>query len=281
MSFKTILVYLDDQNELDPRLSTACRIAEQGGAHVSALCLSLQVYNDYAASGDGFVTEFDVEKYETTREQASAGASAAKAKLADMGVSADTRWASYDSLGLTQIAASQARRADLAIASQPVAGQYEALRNAVLDGVLFSSGRPMLLLPNDWRGTAPGSNVLVAWDGSKEASRAINDALPFIDNAAATTVVIVDPNVRDNRFGEEPGAEIATALARHCSKTTLDRIPSSGRHISDALLTRAIDANADLIVMGGYGHSQLRETIFGGVSREMISKSTIPLLLSH
>jgi nucleotide-binding universal stress UspA family protein len=93
--------------------------------------------------------------------------------------------------------------------------------------------------------------------------------------------VIVDPRPEPGELGADPGVDIAAVLARHCSNVELDRIPSTGASTAQALLVHSQDVSADLIVMGGYGHSLLRESVFGGVSREMIQKVTIPLFMSH
>ena len=281
MPYRTILTYLDDGDDSGLRLEAACDLGERFGAHVSALGLAMQVFGYHAAGADGFDSSFDVEEFEATCQRAAEIANDAKEMLAKRGIGGDARWASHEAIGLTDTAGRQARRADLAIAGQPVDGVNLALREAVLDGALFRSGRPVLILPALWAGGSVGKKVVVAWDGSQQASRAINDALPFIESADRTVVVIVDPDVGTQRFGEEPGADITAALARHCKSTMLDRIPSFGKSISESLLRYASDADSDLIVMGGYGHSQLRESIFGGVSREMIHNSGLPLLLSH
>lgn len=281
MSYKTLLVYLDEAEDAGVRLDAAMELAMAHVAHLSALGVSLQSYPYYAAGGEEFNSTFDVEEFEATCKRAADIAAKAKARLAASTVSGDTRWASHEAIGLTDTAARQARHADLAIAGQPVDGPHYTLRQSVLDGALFSSGRPVLMLPAKWKPASIGRRIVVAWDGSQQASRAINDALPLIDKAEETRVVIVDPVAGSPKFGEEPGADITAVVARHCRKAGLDRIPSGGKNIAEALLTRAMDAAADLIVMGAYGHSQIREAIFGGVSREMIHTSRLPLLLSH
>jgi nucleotide-binding universal stress UspA family protein len=124
-------------------------------------------------------------------------------------------------------------------------------------------------------------HVVVAWDASSQSARTLSDAAPFLESAEETTVVVVDPEPGNQGFGVDPGADIAPVLARHCSNVILDRIPSSGASIAQALLTRTIDASGDLIVMGCYGHSSLRESLLGGVTRDMIEQTTIPILLSH
>ena len=151
----------------------------------------------------------------------------------------------------------------------------------VLEGALLSSGRPVLLIPTGRKQPINVRHVVVAWDASKESARALGDAAPFLDAAERVTIVVVDPMPGQESFGPDPGADIAPVLARHCNRVELDRMPSSGASIAEVILGRAVDGDGDLIVMGGYGHSLLRETVFGGVTRQMIHDTTVPLLLSH
>jgi nucleotide-binding universal stress UspA family protein len=155
------------------------------------------------------------------------------------------------------------------------------LREAPLEGALFSAGRPALLVPDNWKGPINVRHVGVAWDASREAARALSGAVHFLERADKSTIVIVDPKPGYQDFGADPGVDIAPVLTRHCRNLELDRIPSSGTSIAQALLTRSADVSADLIIMGGYVHSLLRETVFGGVSREMIQRTATPLFMSH
>ena len=160
-------------------------------------------------------------------------------------------------------------------------GLSRDLREAVFEGALFSSGRLILLIPANWSKPIKASHVVVAWDGSRQAARALSDAALFLDRAAKTTIVMVDPEPKPDGLGPDPGVDIAAVVARHCSRVELDRIPHAGASAAQALLDRANGTASDFIVMGGYGHSVMREQLFGGVSREMIEKTTIPLFLSH
>ena len=281
MSIKTMLIFLDESAESKERLEVACGLAEHHGAHLNALAMSIQIHPFAAVALEGGAAGIDVEQIEQERIRAQSVAAAAKKRLQTRGVMGDTRWISHEQFGLREAASLQGRYADLIIAGQPTEGPYSSLREAALEGALFSSGRPMLVIPSNWRGPISVRNVIVAWDASREAARALSDAIPFLEAADKTTIVIVDPKPGHKGLGEDPGADIAPILARHCSNVSLDRIPSSGASIAQALVTRAKDASGDLIVMGGYGHSSLREALFGGVSREMIHQTSIPLLLSH
>lgn len=281
MSLKTILVLLDESEDSTKRLDVACKLADKNSAHLNVLAMSQQ-YVPYVAVGlDAGAAAVDVGQIEKSRERAQAIAGAAKKQIDAYGVLGEARWSSHETYGLREAAAVQARHADLTVAGQPAEGRSLGLREAALEGALLSSGRPVLLVPFDWEASIKAAHIIVAWDASKEAACALADAAPFLDHAAKTTIVIVDPKPGHESLGPDPGADIAVVLARHCSNIELDRVPSSGLSIAQSLLDRATSTTADLIVLGGYGHSQLRESMFGGVSREMINKTTIPLLLSH
>ncbi len=105
--------------------------------------------------------------------------------------------------------------------------------------------------------------------------------MPFIEAAEAVHIAMVDPDTGDDAHGEEPGADLAAALARHDVPVTVDALPSAGQTVAGRLLSHAADCGASLIVMGGYGHWRLRESVFGGATRDMVRQTTVPLLMAH
>ena len=281
MSYKTLLVYLDAAEDSAVRLDAACGLAAHFGAHLSALAMSPQL-PAYVASGVGAAAvEINVRQFEESREQAQAIANAASKRLVEKSQLGDTRWVSQELFGLREIAAIHGRQSDLILAGQPTQDQWNHLREVAFEGALYSSGRPVMLLPSNWHGSAVLDNVLVAWDASKEAARALSSAAPILDQAKSVTVAIVDPEPWHQGFGEDPGNEVATVLSRHCKNVELTKIPSSGSSIAQALMAKADDVSANLIVMGGYGHSRFRESLFGGVTREMVERTKLPLFMSH
>lgn len=171
--------------------------------------------------------------------------------------------------------AREAVHVDLTIMQRPAS----ALAHEAFEGALFSSGRPVLLVPPDWAGEAIGKRIMVAWKAGRESARAVADAAPFLKEADDVVVVTVDakPAVDEPR----PGEAITKHLARHGVKVELRNADGLGRPAEEALLEQALGIGADLIVMGGYGQSRLREFIFGGVTRALTRTSPIALLLSH
>lgn len=138
----------------------------------------------------------------------------------------------------------------------------------------------MLLVPSKGMISSIGNRVLVAWNGSTQAARAISQALPVLRNASKVVVGIVDPFIGDDDHGEEPGAEIALYLTRHGVHAEVMRQASEGE-AGTALLDMTRSVQADLLVMGAYGHARLREIMLGGATRTVLNTMTLPVLLSH
>ena len=171
-----------------------------------------------------------------------------------------------------------ARCFDLSIVAQ-VEPEEWAPDELIVKAALFDSGRPMLVVPYIQQGGLKLDRVLVCWDGSRNASRAIADALPFLARAKAIDVLVVGQG-RD-RGDEIPGADIAQHLARHGLNINLKRIVAPDSDVANTILSYAANSSADLIVMGGYGHSRLREFVLGGATRGILQTMTVPTLMSH
>src|SRR5206468_1617267 len=141
--------------------------------------------------------------------------------------------------------------------------------------------RPVLVLPYAGRFETVGRRVLVGWNARREAARAVHDALPLLRQAESVTVLAIDPVRGAHGHGEEPAADLALHLARHGLQVTARQTDSAGLDPADVLLNTAADEGADLIVVGGYGHSRVREVVLGGVTRRLLRTATVPVLISH
>ncbi len=175
-----------------------------------------------------------------------------------------------------------AQSVDLTITGQRPPGSHTngAARFRPED-IVIAAGRPVLVVPYAGTFETVGKRVLIAWDGTREAHRALNDALSLLADAEAVTVIYVGTTERDleqHRVGLE---RVVAHLQRHGVNATPEETVRGGLAISDILLSRAADLAVDLIVMGGYHHSQLREALVGGVSRELLGHMTVPVLMSH
>src|ERR1700738_594273 len=147
--------------------------------------------------------------------------------------------------------------------------------------LLLASGAPILVVPSGWKSEPIGKNILVGWNASREARRAVADALPFLAAADSVTLLVVDANKRSNRHGEEPGADIALYLARHGAHVEVAQVSSRGSPVADIILSYAADHGADLIVIGAYSHARSIEMVFGGVTRTLLKQAPIPVLMSR
>jgi len=168
------------------------------------------------------------------------------------------------------------RYADLVILGQRWS-DYDGLRYPDPADVVLDVGCPVLVVPRAGQFERIERHALVAWNGSREAARAVRDALPLLKLVAAVTVLAVNAE----QGGEEPGADIARHLARHGITVEIDQSTAPDMATADVLLSRAADLGSDLIVMGAYGHARMRETILGGVTRSMLEQMTVPVLMSH
>jgi nucleotide-binding universal stress UspA family protein len=147
--------------------------------------------------------------------------------------------------------------------------------------LLLASGAPILVVPGGWKSEPIGRKILVGWNASREARRAVADALPFLVKAASVTLLVIDSNKRADRHGEEPGADIALYLARHGAHVEVEQASSRGSPVADLILSYAADHGIDLIVIGAYSHARSVEMVFGGVTRTLLKQAPVPVLMSR
>jgi nucleotide-binding universal stress UspA family protein len=280
MSFKSLLVFADDSDASAKRVDNAIALAAQLGGHLTAIAVAEQPAYYYGI-GTEVAADVYAEDVERAKAMAKRVADAAEKQLVQGGHDGEARSATGTLAIVAEIAARHARYADLAFVGQPFESPQQALMTKVFEGVLFDSGRPFVMLPRDWPGADFGKHIMIAWAPRREAARAVADAMPLIETAETVHVAMVDPNIGEDAYGEEPGADLARALAQHDIPVTVDSLPSAGQNVAGRLLTHASECGADMIVMGGYGHWRLRETLFGGVTREIVRDTALPLLLAH
>jgi nucleotide-binding universal stress UspA family protein len=175
-----------------------------------------------------------------------------------------------------------ARYADLTILGQldPDPGHPESVGPRP-ELVALASGRPILVIPYAGHFDKVGRRVVVGWNSTREAARAVNDAMPLLAAAEIVTVLTIDAREAPRGHGQVPGADISLHLARHGVKAQVEQTVSADLSVGDVLLSRAADLGADLLVMGAYGHSRLRELLLGGATRTLLGNMTIPVLMSH
>ena len=281
MSYKTILVHVDESAHVDEQIEIAAHLAIQYDAHLIGLAatgVSAQ-FSFPGAMGDGTFNLTSI--LEPLRERADSVLAKFEAIARKLEVASYEKRVMDDDAGAGL--SLQARYADLV-----VIGQIDANAPALFLGsdfpeyVLVNSGRPVLMVPYTGHFAHVGKRVLVAWDASMGATRAVTAAIPILKQADFVQVVVFNAEKQPWVHGEQPGTDIALYLARHGIKIEVSQQTTpSDLGVGNALLSHALDCDADLIVMGGYGHSRFREVVLGGTTRAILSSMTIPVLMSH
>ncbi len=276
MAFKDILVYADGSKAAAVRLDVAAMVARANAAHLTALHVMAlpHVPADFGAGIPPLVIEW---QENWAREQADEARKAVDAAARRTGQDFEWRAVKGD---IENIALLHSRYADLVIVSQAALDAAEAtVADDLPETLVMGSGRPALVVPRYGKFPTLGERVLVAWNRTRESTRAVHDAMPMLARAKSVTVMEVNP-----RTGDTPhiaGADIATHLARHGVKAEVSSTVTEDIEVGDAIMSRIADLGADLLVMGSYGHSRLREYAFGGATLHVLRHMTVPVLMSH
>jgi nucleotide-binding universal stress UspA family protein len=273
---KDVVVNLSSQGPRDFAAEYATSIAAMFGAHITGVSF---VYEPVIP--DGMLGGVPVDLIELQRQENSKAANDAisrfDAAAKKAGLSAETRLLDATFGGAATSFAQISRRFDLVVVGQAQRERGPA-DDLVIEGALFESGRPLVVVPYIQTRGITLERVLACWDGSRTAARAIGDAMPLLERAKAVEVVIV---AEERKCEEMTGANMNAHLVRHGVAASVKRIAKGDIAIQDALLSYAADSGADFMVMGGYGHSRLREFILGGVTRGILASMTLPVLMSH
>jgi nucleotide-binding universal stress UspA family protein len=278
MALKDILVLVDRQSSAPARIDVATRLASQFGAHLTGLHVTVppaipsSVRAEMPAMAIQGLTRSQVEATEEVRALFLARAS-------QPGVTVEWRHREGDP---GDTATRQTRYADLAVVGQdnPDRADPDTPRG-VAERVLLGAGRPVLVVPYVGARGPVGERVVIAWNASREATRAVNDALPILERATKVTVLVINPRGGPAGHRDVPGADLALHLARHGVNAEATATESEEVKAAELLLSTLADLGADLLVMGGYGRSRLRELILGGVTRDILRAMTTPVFMSH
>jgi len=280
MSYKDLLVVLGSDTASRGRMALATALAERFAAHLVGLYplpipdvpRTLGYYNP--SLFDPIFRDLREKAQEVCDKERQAFEHAASLR----GLSAEWRVTE----GLEADPAVHARYVDLTILGQvdPDGGDTELIRPRP-ELLALASGRPILAVPYAGQFETVGRRVLIGWNATREATRAVNDAMPLLAAADVVTVLTIDAREGPDAHGELPGADISLHLARHGVKATIERTVSAGVPAGEVLLSRAADLGADLLVIGAYGHSRMRELLLGGATRSILQSMTVPVLMSH
>lgn len=277
------LLFLMTEDTPDSEVRQVAEYAAADSARLVCLLLSTmptQPMNAHGAFPYGGIEISDqwVAEVNETRQRLTDRMAALKDTLTAVGVSGNVQIALA---AHSDIRAEVARRAfvcDVAIASQSIRSGANGFFRDVAYSVLFETPIPLMLNATPLRRSA---HLFVAWDTQLPAARAVHTALPMLIKADEVIIGSFDPIAVEKEDGEDPGADLAKWLSHHGCKVTLNQYPSGGEPIADAILHRATEVGADMVVMGAFGKSRLRERIFGGTTQSMIEQTDMPVFLAH
>ncbi|WP_028749062.1 universal stress protein [Rhizobium mesoamericanum] len=277
MNIKTVMCVFGVER-CDQDVKSAIEFCEKQGAHMTALVIcmgSVPAIATYEAISTTWL-EGQQKEIDRLAEETKAVREALERTELSFDVQAiytEFAWADDD-------IAQHALYADLVLVGAQAAGD-ENLQRRIVDGALFQSPTPILVNPRMQAVASFPKSILLAWDSSDEAARAVRQSLEFLMGCDAVHVTLVDPVARSWENGEEPGSDIATFLTRHGVKVEVDRVASGGRRVDETLRQHAVDIAADMVVMGAYKHSRMQQRLFGGVTRSMLKDSRVPLFLAR
>lgn len=279
MALKDIMVLVDSSPHAAARLDVAIQIANEHDAHLTGLFVRMVPHvPQFVRSQMGPEVERFQRKY--ADEAAEAAHKLFEDKVRGGGLRAE--WRDVEG-SLVERVCLHAKYTDLIVMGQRDTSM-EAMegQEQLVDQVVMDAGRPVLVVPYAGNFRTVGRKIMVAWNGSREATRAVNDALPFLQKAREVEIMAINPRKGGSAgHGEVPGADIALHLARHDVKANAEHIFSDDIDPGSVLLSRAADEGIDLIVMGAYGRSRLRELVLGGATRHLLRHMTVPVLMSH
>jgi len=276
MTYKTILVHVDSGRRCPARIQLAAELAVRFDAHLAGL---YALTAGYGPASPMIVSRAEI--VEGQRQRAAKQAGEVQAMFGDAvqkgGLTrAEWRVSSDDAIAAMAL---HARYADLVVIGQPEPEGDSGVDAAFAHRAVLAGGRPVLVVPYIGPAATLGKRVLLAWNATREATRAMTDALPLLQSADEVAVVMVRP--RGASHGEVPGADVGVYLARHGVRVKVDSIEAPEVDAGNLLLSQAADLSSDLIVMGAYGHSRFGELVLGGATRTIVESMTVPVVMSH
>ncbi len=278
MAYKTVFTTLTRFNDGAPGLAYAAAMTDAQDAHLEVLSLGVdRTPSTYYEIGSNAMV------MHAAIEEAHASAAEVQKKASAYLDSTGVRWDAINGIaaaaGIGPTVAMQARFADLAVVGLPYGDGSNPEDSLVLEGLLFEADCPTVVVP-DGEFSARPECVVIGWNESAEAMRAVRAAMPLMQAAEAVHIAIIDPS-QTGPERSDPGGALAVYLSRHGVKSDIQVMTRQGLKISERLTQHVTEIGADLLVMGGYGHSRFREAVLGGATREMLQYSTVPVLMAH
>ncbi|MCX8508445.1 MAG: universal stress protein [Rhodobacteraceae bacterium] len=282
MAIKSILTVVTNAAHAAAQMDAAVALARREDAHLDVLCLGVdRLQTGYSYIGAAPMAPMMVQE---TLDQARTEAKAVEAAVRQQLLPEDIRWAVDTAIAQLGVIGPEvgrlARFADLVLTPQPYGKNSDAEGETILEAALFDGRAPVLVMPPDRFDADYGKRIVIAWNQSDEAMVAIRAALPMLKAAARGDVAVVAPPAHGPERSD-PGGMLSQFLARHGVRAEVSVLACTLPHVSDMLCRHAEDLQADMLVMGAYGHSRLREAILGGTTREMLEIAKVPVFTAH
>ncbi|WP_170375415.1 universal stress protein [Ruegeria profundi] len=279
MAYKSILTIMTETTNAQAALSQAAALAEAQDGHAEALCLGVDRSQTgyYYAGANALILQ-------ETLSRANAEADELLSYAEDFLGKTGVRWSAEN--GVAQIAdigrhvAHRARFSDLVVLPHPYGEGRGAEAEPIVEAAMFEGHAPVMVVPNAGQPVSKPKNIMIAWNESVEAMRAVRCALPFLKEADLARIVVIDPP-RHGPDRSDPGGMLSQMLARHGVRCDIEVLSKTMTRVSDILNRHAMDTESDMIVMGAYGHSRFREAILGGATRNMLEQSAVPVFMAH
>ncbi len=278
MALQDIVVHIDSSPAAPDRLDYAIRLAKAHDAHLAAVyVVAVAPIHQYTEAdlGPELIEAHD----RFMRESAEEAKTQFDEKIARSGIAAE--WRQVEG-AVPEMLVLNARYADLAVVGQRMPGRLDAGAAPELpDHVVLDVGRPAVVVPYSGTPETVGKRILLAWNASRAAARATNDALPLLQAADEVRIMVINAERGIMAHGELPGADIATHLARHDVKGEVVEVTADRSTVGDELIAQCEDFKADMMVIGSYGSFRIRELVFGGTTRRILEKMTVPVFMSR
>lgn len=274
--FRDIAIHLTGSAEDAIRIAHAAGIARTFDAHLTGLQVHEmpEVLTMTDPSGSAFLQDLIAESVERAKQTGKK----LEEQLDKVGINHELRRLDLYPGGAGHVLATEARLSDLFVGTRPYGDPIKQHR--VEEAVLFDSGRPCLFVPPHHTAPAGYKSIFVAWKNTREAARALTAALPFLKEASSVVVGLVEEGIAGEQVKDAPEEDVGRYLSRHGITAEIHLI-DGWTDIPGALLNEASKVNADMIVMGGYGHSRFREWVIGGATRDVLKNATVPVLMAH
>ena len=277
MGYRDIVVHIDDSNQNEARIKAGIAIASKFDAHLTGLYripeLDPRVYMDVG---------LPLERLDQQQSELQSRAVEHERQFMDAvsGLSSSVEWRTCEG-HFASLTRTGALYADIFITGQHDANDPQSPALDSLEGVVMQSGRPVLMVPYIGLRESVAENVLVAWNESREAARAVHDALPLLQKAKQVHILTMTDSTEEVKYADAASSTLAHHLSRHGVSAEAHHHVETSLSPGETMLSRSTDLGADLVVMGAYGHSRLRELVLGGATRTWLNEMTVPVLMSH